>query len=326
MNSLKVEKSNKTENINDLKIFLFCILSGAIGFSLIGILPYEIPLFLRVSIAFLFLGIPLMDPKKIILFSIAGGLGFFIKDYIFWDLFSFKWTTQYGINAIDISVLTGLMIGIFLCVVLWNRKAIEIFPLTAALAFFTTDFIKFVFFWQGGLGELGTGLVFGAGMCYYLLSIKKTPSPLLNILLTSAIFYLVIFGSFMIIGRSGIFEHPSHSGNTVVPVGEVVEKEGTRMTVTNYTFLQNNTGKVLKAVIQSPDDVSNLRLYFWCRQDEYIGLEIIGIGGHLEKAENSTSYYFFSGNLPERVRTKDVAVVWEVWMSRGIEYVIWRTK
>jgi hypothetical protein len=314
------------EKIKDLKIFLLCISSGAIGFSLIGILPYDIPLFLRVTIAFLFLGIPLLDPKKIVLFGIAGGVGFFIKDFIFWDLFSFKWTTQYGINVIDISVLTGLMIGIFLSVVLWNRKAIKIFPLTAALTFFTTDFIKFVFFWQGGLGELGAGLVFGAGMCYYLLSIKKTPSLLRNILLTSAIFYLVIFGSFMIIGRSGIFEHPSHLGNTVVPVGEVVEKEGKRIAVTNYTFLQNNTGRILKAVIQSPDDVNNLRLYFWCRQDEYTGLEIIGIGGHLEKAENSTSYYFFSEILPERVRTKDVAVIWEVWMSRGIEYVIWRTK
>lgn len=289
-------------------------------------MPYEIPLFLRVFIAFLFLGIPLLDFKKIVLFGIAGGLGFFIKDFIFWDLFSFKWATQYGINVIDVSVLTGLIIGIFLSIVLWNRIAIEIFPLTAALAFFTTDFIKFVLFQEGGLGEVGAGLVFGAGMCLYLLSIKKTQSLLRNILLTSAIFYLVIFGSFMIIGRSGMFEHPSHLGNTVVKVGEKIEKEGTRVAVTNYTFLQNNTGRVLKAVIQSPDDVSNLRLNFWCRQNEYIGSEIIGIGGHLEKAENSTSYYFFSENLPEHVRTKDVAVVWEVWESRGIEYVIWRTK
>ena len=134
MNGLKVEKSNKTENINDLKIFLLCISSGVIGFSLIGILPYEIPLFLRVSIAFLFLGIPLLEPKKIILFGIAGGLGFFIKDYIFWDLFSLKWTSAYG-NTEDISLLTGLMIGAFLSIALWNRKAIGIFPLTGALAF-----------------------------------------------------------------------------------------------------------------------------------------------------------------------------------------------
>ena len=315
--------------MNDLKIFLLCISSGAIGFSLIGILPYEIPLFLRVLIAFLFLGIPLLDIKKIFLFGIAGGFGYFIKEYIFWDLFSFKWTTQYGINVIDLSVLTGLMIGIFLCVVLWNRKAIEIFPLTAALAFFTTDFIKFVFFWQGGLGELGTGLVFGAGMCYYLLSIKKTPSPLLNILLTSAIFYLVIFGSFMIIGRSGIFEHPSHSGNTVVSVGEVVDKEGTRIAVTNYTFLQNDTGRVLKAgiIIQSPVDVNRLRLHLWYRQDEYLGREITGIPvGSLEKiGPNTTNYYLSFENLPEHLRIKDFAVVWEIWTSRGIEYVIWRT-
>ena len=134
MNSLKVEKSDKTENINDLKIFLLCLSSGAIGFSLIGILPYEIPLFLRVLISFLFLGIPLLDSKKIVLFGIAGGLGFFIKDYIFWDLFSLEWTSAYG-NTEDISLLTGLMIGAFLSIALWNRKAIGIFPLTDALAF-----------------------------------------------------------------------------------------------------------------------------------------------------------------------------------------------
>ena len=103
MNNLKVEKSDETENVTNLKIFLLCISSGVIGFSLIGILPYEIPLFLRVLIAFLLIGIPLLDSKKIVLFGIAGGLGYFIKDHIFWDLFSFKWTSAYG-NVIDISV------------------------------------------------------------------------------------------------------------------------------------------------------------------------------------------------------------------------------
>lgn len=127
------------EKINDLKIFLLCISSGAIGFSLTGILPYEMPLFLRVLIAFLFLGIPLMDPKMIVLFGIAGGLGFFIKDFIFWDLFSFKWTA----NTADISLLTGLMIGTFLSIALWNRKAIGIFPLAGALAF--SGFLGFIF-------------------------------------------------------------------------------------------------------------------------------------------------------------------------------------
>ncbi len=315
--------------IYDLKIFLLCISSGTVGFSLIGILPYEIPLFLRVSIAFPLLGLPLLDFKKIALFGIAGGLGFFIKDFIFWDLFSFKWTTPYGINVVDISVLTGIMMGTFLGVALWNRKAIEIFPLTVAVAFFTIDFIEFVLFWQGGVGELGAGLVFGAGMCFYLLSIKKTPSPLRNILLTFAIFYLVIFGSFMIIGRSGMFEHPSHLGNTIVSVGEVVEKEGTRIAVTNYTFLQNNTGRVLKAEIlsQNPINVNSLRLHLWYKQDEYLGRGIIEKQGRLEAiGPNTTSYYLFFENLPERVRTKDFAVVWEVWTSRGIEYVIWREK
>jgi hypothetical protein len=144
MNSLKAEKSDKTENINDLKIFLLCISSGAIGFSLISILPYEIPLFLRVLIAFLFLGIPLLDSKKIVLFGIAGGLGYFIKDLILWDLFSYKWTPTYGnTNPGDISLLTGLMIGTFLSIALWNRKAIGIFPLTGALAF--SGVLTFIF-------------------------------------------------------------------------------------------------------------------------------------------------------------------------------------
>ncbi len=71
MNNFIAEKSDKTENINDLKIFLLCISSSAIGFSLVGILPYEIPLFFRVFIAFLLLGIPLLDFRKTILFGIA---------------------------------------------------------------------------------------------------------------------------------------------------------------------------------------------------------------------------------------------------------------
>ncbi len=36
MDSLKVKNSNKNEKTNDLKIFLLCISSGIIGFSLIG--------------------------------------------------------------------------------------------------------------------------------------------------------------------------------------------------------------------------------------------------------------------------------------------------
>lgn len=329
MNSLKLEKSNKTENINDdLKIFLLCISSGAFGFSLIGILSYEIPLFLRVLIAFLFLGIPLLDSKKIILFGIAGGLGFFIKDYIFWDLFSFKWTTAYD-TTIYISLLTGIIIGTFLSVAPWNRKAIEIFPLTGAIAFFTALLSPILFLDFNPIEpDLGVGLVFGVGMCLYLLSIKKTQSLLRSILLALAILYVSIFGLFMVIGYVGSMGHPPYVGNTVVSIGEVVEKEGTSVVVTNYTFLQNNTGRVLKAgiMIQNPVNVEGLRLHLWYRHDEYLGREITEIPvGHLEKiGPNTTNYYLYFENLPERLRTKDFAVAWEVWTSRGIEYVIWR--
>jgi|GEM_PF-3854054 len=331
MNSLKVEKGDKTGNMNDSKIFLLCISSGAIGFSLIDILPYEIPLFLRVLTAFLFLGIPLLDPKKTVLFGIAGGVGFFIKDYIFWDLFSFKWTSAYG-NVIEISLLSGFMIGTFLGIALWNRKAIELFSLTGALAF--TVFIISPFISSNlnfsGFSDFGTGIVFGAGMCLYLLSIKKTPSPLRNILLIFGILYLSIFGVFMIIGNFATMGHPSHFGNTVASVGEVVEKEGIKIAVTNYTFLQNNTGKVLKAgvMIQNPVNLNWLKLHLWYRQDEHLGSEITEIpAGHLENIGLNTTVYSLSfENLPEHLRTKDFAVVWEIWTGRGIEYIIWRTQ
>jgi hypothetical protein len=330
MNSFIVEKNDKSEKINDLKIFLLCISSGAIGFSLIGILPYEIPLFFRVFIAFLLLGIPLLDFNKIVLFGIAGGLGYFIKDYIFWDLFSFKWTSAYG-NLIDIPLLTGIIIGTFLSIVLWNRKAIEIFPLTGALAFFTAPFIRFCCDFR--LSDFGAGVVFGAGMCLYLFSIGKTisiPRKIIRkILLVLGILLLFIFGSFIIIGYIGSMGHPPHVGQTVVSVGEVVEKKGVRIAVTNYTFLQNNTGRVLRAgiTIQDPVDVSQLRLSLWYRQDEYLGIEINEIRGNLEKIGPNTGLYYISfENLPERLRTKDFAVVWEVWTSSGIEYVIWRTR
>jgi hypothetical protein len=331
MNSLKVEKSDKTENMNDLKIFLLCISSGAIGFGLIGILPYEIPLFLRVLIAFLFLGTPLLDSKKIVLFGIAGGLGFFIKDYILWDLFSFKWTTAYGNPVIYISLLTGIIIGTLLSIVLWKRKAIEIFPLTGAIAFSSALLSgSFILDFNPIEPDLITGLVFGVGMCLYLLSIKKTPSPLRNILLIFGILYLSIFGFFMIIGHIASMGHPPYVGNTVVSIGEVVEKEGTSIAVTNYTFLQNNTGRVLKTgiMIQNPVNVERLRLHLWYRHDEYLGSEITEIPvGHLENIGTNTTIYSLSfENLPERLRTKDFAVVWEVWTSRGIEYVIWQTK
>ncbi len=341
MNSFIVEKSDKTENINDLKIFLLCISSGAIGFSLIGILPYEIPLFFRVFIAFLLLGIPLLDFRKTILFGIAGGLGVFIKDFIFWDLFSFKWTSANS-NVMEISLLTGFMIGTFLSVALWNRKATKIFPLTGAMAVTPLinpifHFFDLVFF--GGATtpisiDLMTGLVFGAGMCLYLFSIDKTLSSfrkiLRKILLISGILLLFIFGFFIIIGYIGSMGHPPYVGQTVVSVGEVVEKEGTRITVTNYTFLQNDTGRVLRSgiMIQDPADVSQLRLSLWYRQDEYLGSEITEIpAGRLENTgQNITNYNISIENLPNRLRTKDFAVVWEVWTSSGIEYVIWRTK
>lgn len=314
--------------MNDSKIFILCISSGAIGFSLIGILPYEMPLFLRVLIAFLFLGIPLLNPKKIVLFGIAGGLGFFIKDFIFWDLFTFRWTSAYG-NVIDISLLTAILIGTFLSIALWNRKAIGIFPLTGALAFFTASFIRsFGDFYR--LSDLGAGIVFGAGTCFYLLSIKKTPSLLRNVLLISAILLISIFGFFMIIGYIVSMGHPPYVGQNVVSVGEVVEKEGTKIAVTNYTFLQNNTGRVLKAgiMIQDPVNVNRLRLHLWYRQEEYLGREITEIsGGRLEEiGQNTTIYNLSFENLPERLRTKDFAVVWEIWTRQGIEYVIWRTK
>ncbi len=342
MNSLQVEKSDKTEKMNDFKIFLLCISSGAIGFSLIGILPYEIPLFLRVLIAFLFLGIPLLDPKKIVLFGIAGGLGFFIKDFIFWDLFGFKWTSAYGSTA-DILLLTGFMTGTFLSIALWNMKAIGIFPLAGALAFsgflafifgfflsyITSQFISINFDFFGN-SNLEAGIVFGAGMCLYLLSIKKTPSQLRKILLIFGILLIFLVGSFMIIGHIFTMGHPPYVGNTVASIGEVVEKEGTRIAVTNYTFLQNNTGRILKAgiMIQSPVDANRLRLHLWYRQDEYLGREITEIPvGHLEEiGPNTTIYNLSFENLPERLRTKDFAVAWEIWTSRGIEYVIWRTE
>lgn len=336
MNNLKVKNSsNKAENISDLKIFLLCISSGAIGFGLISILPYEIPLFLRVFIAFLLLGIPLLDFKKIVLFGIAGGLGFFIKDYIFWDLFSFKWITAYD-TPIYIPLLTGIIIGTFLSVALWNRKAIGIFPLTGAIAFFTAPLspillsIGFNLDFNPIEPDLGVGLVFGGGMCLYLLSIKKTPSRLRSILLALAILYVSMFGLFMTIGYVVSKGHPPYVGSSVVPTGGVVEKEGTSIAVTNYTFLQNDTGRVLKAGImtQNPVNVEGLRLHLWYRQDEYLGREITEIPvGHLEKiGPNTTNYSLSFGNLPERLRTKDFAVAWEVWTSRGIEYVIWRTK
>ncbi|MCX9084494.1 MAG: hypothetical protein OIN87_06850 [Candidatus Methanoperedens sp.] len=312
MNSLRVEKSDITGNMNDLKLFLLCISSSAIGFGLIGILPYEIPLFLRVLIAFLFLGIPLLDPKKTVIFGIAGGMGFFIKDYIFWDLFSFKWND----NEIYIPLFSGIMIGTFLSVALWNRKAIKIFPLTGSLAYIFSFSI------------LGAGIIFGAGMYLYLLSIKKIPSSLRNILKICGILLICILGVFMIIGNIVTMGHPPYVGNIVASVGEVVEKEGIKIAVTNYTFFQNNTGRVLKAgiMIQSPFDVNSLRLHLMYRQDEHIGYEITEIWGHLENiGSNTTTFSLSFENLPEHLRKKDFAVVWEIWTDRGIEYVIWRT-
>jgi hypothetical protein len=134
----------------------------------------------------------------------------------------------------------------------------------------------------------------------------------------------------MIIGHIFTMGHPPNVGNTVASIGEVVDKEGTRIAVTNYTFLQNDNGRVLNAgiMVQSPVDVNRLRLVLWYRQDEHIGSEIIIIPvGHLETIGSNTTIYNLSfENLPERLRTKDFAVVWEIWTSRGIEYVIWRTK
>lgn len=317
--------------MNDLKIFLLCISSGAIGFSLIGILPYEIPLLLRVLIAFLLLGIPLLDSKKIVLFGIAGGLGYFIKDYILWDLFSFKWTTAYGNPVIYISLLTGIITGTLLSIVLWKRKAIEIFPLTGAIAFSSALLSgSFILDFNPIEPDIITGLVFGVGMCLYLLSIKKTQSLLQSILLTFAILYIVVFGFLILMGTAISGGHPPYVGQTVVPVGEVVEKNGIKTAVTNYTFLHNNTGRVLKTgiIIQNPVDANSLRLHLWYRQDEYLGSEITEIPvGHLENIGTNTTIYSLSfENLPERLRTKDFAVVWEVWTSEGIEYVIWRTK
>jgi len=234
------------------------------------------------------------------------------------------------------------MIGTFLSVALWNRKATETFPLTGAMAVSPLinpifHFFDIVFF--GGETtpisiDLMTGLVFGAGMCLYLFSIDKTRSSfrkiLRKILLISGILLLIIFGFFIIIGYIGSMGHPTHVGQTVVPVGEVVEKEGARIAVTNYTFLQNDTGRVLRAgiTIQSPVDVSQQRLSLWYRQDEYLGSEITEIpAGRLENTGQNKTYYNISiENLPNRLRTKDFAVVWEVWTSSGIEYVIWRTK
>jgi len=332
---------------NDLKIFIMCILSGAVGFSLIPFLPYEIPLFLRVSIAFLLLGIPLLDFKKIVLFGIAGGLGYFIKDYIFWDLFSFKWASAYEINVVYI-VLTGLIIGTFLSVVLWNRKAAEIFPLTVAVAFllgkvgpFTVFmairefydkpiFLLYEVLFGEGAELVFAGLVCGAGMYLYLLSIKKTPSPLRSILLIFAILIFIVFGPIAFKYLVLMQGSPLHVGpKTVVSVGEVVEREGIRIAVTNYTFLQNNTGRILKVgiMIQSPvgalpyHQAKNLNLKLWYRQDEYLGREIIEktlSQGRLEQIGDTTSYYLFFDSLPERVRTKDFAVVWG--------NVIWRAK
>ncbi len=145
-----------------------------------------------------------------------------------------------------------------------------------------------------------------------------------------AILYVSMVGSFMIIGYLGTMGHPPYVGTTVVPTGDVVEKEGTSIAVINYTFSQNDTGRVLKAgiMIQSPVNGEGLRLHLWYRHDEYLGREITEIPvGHLEKiGPNTTNYYLSFKNLPERLRTKDFAVVWEVWTSRGIEYVIWQAK
>ena len=103
-----------------------------------------------------------------------------------------------------------------------------------------------------------------------------------------------------------------------------------QITFTNYTFSQNNTGKVLRSgiMIKEPADVSQLRLSLWYRQDEYLGSEITEIpAGRLgNTGQNRTNYSISIENLPNRLRTKDFAVVWEVWNSKGIEYVIWRTK
>lgn len=172
--------------------------------------------------------------------------------------------------------------------------------------------------------------MFGAGLCLYLLSIKKTPSQLRKILLIFGILLISLVGFFMIIGHIFTMGHPPYVGNTVASIGEVVEKEGTGIAVTNYTFLQNDNGRVLKAgiMIQSPVDVNSLRLHLWYRQDEYLGREITEIPvGHLEATgQNTTNYTLSFENLPERLRTKDFAVVWEIWTRRGIEYIIWKTE
>lgn len=300
-----------------------CISSGAIGFSLISILPYEIPLFLRVLIAFLFLGIPLLDSKKIVLFGIAGGVGFFIKDYFFWNGSDFGWVyyldSPSGFEIIIYPLLTGVMIGIFLSIALWNRKAIIVFPFTGAVAM-TTPF-----------NDLVPGLVFGAGMYYYLSSLKKTITSLRTIPQIIAILYIVVFVFLILIGIVGTGGHPPLL-ETTASIGEVVEKEGIRMTVTNYTFLQNNTVLKVGIMIQNTNNESRtLRdIYLWYKQDEHLGEEILTKhpvdSPKIIEPKTTVYYYLLFENLPGRLRTKDHAVVWEIWIRKGADHVIWRTK
>lgn len=320
---------NKAGNISDRKIFLLCISSGVIGFSLIGILPYEIPLFLRVSIAFFLLGIPLLDLKKIALFGITGGLGFFITDYIFSRWSDFGWVPPSGMDFIIEWLLIGVTIGLLVSIALGDRKAIVLFPLTGAilshLSFNPISLVAVV------VGDLGVGLVFGMGMCLYLLSIKKTKSLLRSILLIFAILYVSLFGFFILMVASSSGDSPPII-ETTASIGEVVEISGIRMTVTNYTFLQNNTVLKVGIMIQNTNDErSGIRdIYLLYKQDEHLvgnkKQHPVNMPTTIVEPKTTVYYDLLFDNLPGRLRTKDHAFVWEIWDSRGANYIIWQTK
>ncbi|NJD51850.1 MAG: hypothetical protein FIB07_03190 [Candidatus Methanoperedens sp.] len=307
MNFLDVEKSDKVGGISESKIFKMCILYGMAGFGLIDILPYEIPLFLRVSIACILLGIPLLDFKKKIILGISGGLGYLIKDYIFWDLTDLKWWAYFGsrseVDSLLIISLTGAIIGTFLGIALWNKKAIIIFPLCGAIAFFFGTVISFmapllarlflsILFYVLSVplslieslesfvpyfvhfGGLGAGAVFGAGVYLYLSSFKE----IRTIFRTKVISFFIVILSLNILfilfagGISG--GHPPNFA-TIAPIGEAVERhepyEQCTITINNYTFLPQDPGKglnlnvgvTIKYCSGSPD------IFLVYKQDEY---------------------------------------------------------
>ncbi len=348
MNNLEVKnKEIKSEDKRDFKIFLMCISLGAVGFGLIGILPYEIPLFLRVLIACLLLGIPLLNFKKIIIFGISGGLGYFVKDYTFWDLSDFGWYSYLesptGVEAILNLLFTGVMIGTFLGIALWNRKAIKIFPLSGAIAFFFGSLLFFLFSLEPLFAGLGAGTVFGAGTYLYLSSIKERRIELRIIAISYLLVILLLIPvSLLILWNLG-GGHPPIT-KTTVSIGEVVERYdtkkqcGMRIVINNYTFLPHDTGKDAKVCVTIQNEGAGCRspsIYLWYKQDEHPwGTEILtkypAIRPEIEPNTTSYDHIYLFEDLPSRLRTKDCAVVWR-WLhlaeyQRGAEHIIWRLK